>query len=135
MNTTASFSNAANPAITYEFQLAGHLDDHWLAWFGGHTLVRNDDVSTTLTAEIADQAQLHGLLAGIRDVGVTLLSLNLVDAAADASRESNQPPKVAAPTEQTEPPVPSPAHPLLDRTLHTDRLTLRPAVIDDADAT
>jgi hypothetical protein len=84
MTTTDS-----DPSLTYEFRLAGHLDDRWSDWFGGHTLVRNDDASTTLTIEVADQAQLHGVLAGMRDLGVTLLSLNRVDAAADASREPN----------------------------------------------
>ena len=96
---------SAELPITYKFRLSGHLDDRWSDWFGGHTLVRNDDASTTLTVEVADQAHLHGLLAGIRDLGVTLLSLNRADAAADASRASNQPPHVAEPVTQTELPA------------------------------
>ena len=88
MTTAAPRSGATDPADTYEFGLAGHLDDHWSAWFGARSLVRNDDASTTLTVEVADQAHLHGLLAGMRDVGVTLLSLNLLDGAADESRVS-----------------------------------------------
>ncbi len=87
MTTPPNFTRAAEPPITYEFRLSGHLDDHWSDWFGGHTLVRNDDASTTLTVEVADQAHLHGLLGRVRDLGVTLLSLNRVGAAADASRE------------------------------------------------
>lgn len=69
-------SRACDSHTTYEVRLAGHLDDRWLEWFGAHTLVRNGDASTTLTVEVADQAELHGLLSRIRDMGVTLLSLN-----------------------------------------------------------
>jgi hypothetical protein len=92
MTTPSGFCRASDAPITYEFRLAGHLDDHWSDWFGGHSLVRDDDGSTALTVEVTDQAQLHGLLARIRDLGVNLLSLNELDAAADASRRrSNRP--------------------------------------------
>lgn len=64
-------------AVTYRITLAGHLDDHWSAWLGGHILVRHDDHSTTVTVDVLDQAQLHSVLAGIRDLGVTLLSVDL----------------------------------------------------------
>jgi hypothetical protein len=70
--------------VPYEFRLSGHLDDRWSDWFGGQPIVRNDDGSTTLVVEVADQAHLHGLLAGIRDLGVPLLSLQRADTAADA---------------------------------------------------
>jgi len=90
MTTPSYVSSASDPPITYVFRLAGHLDDRWSTWFGGHSFVRNDDATTTLTIEVADQAQLHGLLAGIRDLGVTLLTLNQVDAAVDASRQPSR---------------------------------------------
>jgi hypothetical protein len=106
--TTTNYTPAPDPPITYEFRVAGHLDDRWSEWFAGRTLVRNDDASTTLTIEVADQAQLHGVLAGIRDLGVTLLSLRQLDAAADASRQPNQPPHVPVPSSQTVPPAPPP---------------------------
>jgi hypothetical protein len=60
---------------TYELRVAGHLDDHWSAWLGDLTLTRHDDGTTALTGPVADQAQLHGVLAAVRDMGVTLLSL------------------------------------------------------------
>jgi hypothetical protein len=64
---------------TYELRVAGHLDDHWSAWLGDLTLTRHDDGTTTLTGPIADQAQLHGVLAAVRDMGVTLLSVQACD--------------------------------------------------------
>ena len=38
-----------------------------------------DDGSTSLTGAVADQAELHGLLAKIRDLGVTLISVTVVE--------------------------------------------------------
>lgn len=65
---------------TYEFRVAGHLDDHWSAWFEDLTIARHDDGTSTLTAPVADQAQLHGILAGLRDIGARLLSLQVLGA-------------------------------------------------------
>ena len=59
----------------YELRIGGHLDEHWSAWFGGLTVIREDDGTTTLRGPITDQAELHGLLARIRDIGATLLSV------------------------------------------------------------
>ena len=56
----------------YELRVEGHLDEHWSAWFGGLTLIREDDGTTTLRGAVADQAELHGLLAKVRDLGATL---------------------------------------------------------------
>jgi hypothetical protein len=59
----------------YELRVEGHLDAHWSAWFGGLTLTREDDGTTTLSGPVTDQAELHGLLARIRDLGAPLLSV------------------------------------------------------------
>lgn len=58
---------------SYQIQVDGHLDDHWGERLGGLHVTRNDDGTSTLTGRVADQAQLHGVLAGIRDIGATLL--------------------------------------------------------------
>jgi len=119
--TAAHLEGRTGPAgtsVTYRLRLTGHLDDHWSNWLGGIDLVHNDDATTTLTAVVVDQAQLHGLLARIRDIGAGLLSLNRVgasEAAGTAIRSG----------------APAP----LQRALRTDRLVLRPATDEDADAT
>ena len=59
----------------YEVRLADHLDDHWSTWFGGVALIQEDDGTTTLRGTVADQAELHGLLAKVRDLGATLISV------------------------------------------------------------
>ncbi|MDQ1646348.1 MAG: hypothetical protein QOJ50_2532 [Cryptosporangiaceae bacterium] len=63
----------------YELRVGGHLDEHWSAWFGGLTLSREDDGTTTLRGTVTDQAELHGLLAKIRDLGAPLLAVNASD--------------------------------------------------------
>jgi hypothetical protein len=70
----------------YRFRVAGHLPDHWSAWFGGLTLTREDDGTTTLSGAVPDQAALHGLLTKIRDLGITLISVGALEAPAQKSR-------------------------------------------------
>ena len=63
----------------YQLRVDGHLDNHWSSWFGDLTVTHEDDGTTSLTGAVADQAELHGLLAKIRDLGVTLISVEAVD--------------------------------------------------------
>ena len=71
---------ASHPTGAYELRIDGHLDEHWSTWFGGLTLIHADDGTTTLRGPVIDQADLHGLLAKVRDLGLTLLSVNSTDA-------------------------------------------------------
>jgi hypothetical protein len=64
----------------YELRIEGHLDQHWSAWFGGPTITCDDDGATTLRGRVTDQAELHGLLAKVRDLGITLISVKTIDA-------------------------------------------------------
>ena len=96
---------------TYTIRVAGHLDDHWAAWLGPLTLSRDTDGSTTVTVSGADQAQLHGVLASLRDIGAVLTELHTTRAATPICRH------------------------VLEYPLRTERLMLRPAAADDADTT
>jgi GTPase len=71
--------SATHLPATYRLRVAGHLDHHWSSWFGDLTLTHAHDGTTSLTGAVADQAQLHGLLGKIRDLGLTLLSVEVVD--------------------------------------------------------
>lgn len=75
MVRTQSMSNGDS----YEIRLKGHLDESWADWFDDMTFIHEDDGTTTLRGVIIDQAALHGLLKKIRDLGMPLLSVNLVD--------------------------------------------------------
>ncbi len=68
------------PSADYELRIEGHLDEHWSTWFGGLSVTHGADGTTTLRGPVTDQAELHGLLAKVRDLGATLLSVRTVDA-------------------------------------------------------
>jgi hypothetical protein len=65
-------------AKDYEIRLKGHLEARWAMWFDGLTITLEEDGDTLLTGPVVDQAALHGLLKKVRDVGLPLLSVNLV---------------------------------------------------------
>lgn len=58
----------------YEIRVDGVLDAHWTAWFGNFQ-VDNDGTQTIISGSVTDQAALHGMLAKIRDLGLTLISV------------------------------------------------------------
>jgi RimJ/RimL family protein N-acetyltransferase len=96
---------------TYAIRVDGHLDDHWSTWLGELVMAREDGGTTSVTFSSADQAQLHGVLAGLRDIGAVITELRTIDA-----------------------PVPI-CPSVLEQPLHTEHLTLRCARADDADPT
>ncbi len=98
-------------STTYAIRVHGHLDDHWSAWLGGPDMTRENDGTTTITAVIADQAGLHGVLAGLRDIGAVITELRTTPEPVRTCRS------------------------VLERPLHTERLTLRPATSEDAEGT
>ena len=66
------------PPMIYQIRLKGHLGRQWTDWFDGLTITLEDNGDTLLTGPLADQAALHGLLKKVRDLGLTLLSVNQV---------------------------------------------------------
>ena len=73
---------------TYAIRVDGHLDEHWSAWLGELDMTRNDDGTTTFTTLIDDQAQLHGLFAGLRDIGAVITEVRTTDAPVSAAKRS-----------------------------------------------
>ena len=71
--------NRRDAPTRYEVRVKGHLDQRWSTWFDGLTLTHEADGTTTLRGNVTDQAQLHGLLAKVRDLGATLLSVTPLD--------------------------------------------------------
>jgi hypothetical protein len=63
----------------YEICIKESINDRWLEWFGEFTITRTKSGKTLLTGPIADQSALHGLLARIRDLNLTLISVNQVN--------------------------------------------------------
>jgi hypothetical protein len=76
--TAASTADHHQPG-RYEIRLKGHLDNRWAAWFEGLSITREDNGETFLTGRVVDQAALHGLLRKVRDLGLPLASVILID--------------------------------------------------------
>lgn len=62
-------------AARYRIRLRGHLGRHATAWFEGFAWQERPAGETVLVGAVADQAQLHGLLRKIRDLGLPLLEV------------------------------------------------------------
>ncbi len=64
----------------YEIRVQGQIGQTWSRWFDGLTVEETEDGSTVLCGDLPDQAALHGLLNKVRDLGMTLLSVQRLDA-------------------------------------------------------
>lgn len=59
----------------YLIRVKGHLDLERSSWFDGLAITHTIDGETILSGPIADQAALHGVLAKVRDLGLSLLEV------------------------------------------------------------
>ena len=62
----------------YEIRVRGHLDARWVNRFEGLTITLEENGDTLLTVPVIDQAALHGLFKKVRDLGLSLVSVNPV---------------------------------------------------------
>lgn len=69
----------STPLTTYQITIRGHLDDRWDSWFDGFTMTptytAEGEAVTEFTGTVADQAALYGLLTRLRNLGVSLVSV------------------------------------------------------------
>ncbi len=68
--------------MTYQIKVPGHLDKGWSDWDGKVTITVESDEDglpvTTLTGTF-DQAALQGLLRGLYNLGLPLISVNCLE--------------------------------------------------------
>lgn len=70
-----------------EIRIKGTIAPHWSDWFESLTVSYVEDNVTKLSGEVLDQAALFGLLARIRDLGLSLLSVNSVESQLNETRK------------------------------------------------
>jgi hypothetical protein len=67
-----------NAPQLYEIRVASHLSANWAARFEGLSM-RHEPEGETALSGMLDQAALHGVFVKIRDLGLYLISVNLVE--------------------------------------------------------
>ena len=60
----------------YEIKIKGHLDQGWSESFADLKFTYPEEHVTVLSGWLPDQAAIHGLLERIRDLNLTLISVN-----------------------------------------------------------
>jgi len=69
----------------YQICLEGILDERWLRWFEGLDVTSSPEDETIIHGEF-DQSALHGLFNRIRDLGVTIISVQRQTGRKESSR-------------------------------------------------
>jgi len=70
------------PNMRYEFRVNGRLTEETAVWFEDMTLTVDETTTppqSLIQGIIRDQAALYGLISRIRDLGLHLLSANLIE--------------------------------------------------------
>jgi hypothetical protein len=75
--------NGAPSAATYRLVVRGELDARFAFLFSGMKMERIEG-TTVLTGMVIDQAQLHGLIARIEELGLELVRVEQTSEAAPA---------------------------------------------------
>lgn len=69
----------------YEITLIGRLDPHWSGGFSDLDFTQLEEDEILLLGILPDQATLHNLLEQIRDLNLTLISVNHIQQALESS--------------------------------------------------
>lgn len=75
-----------NKPAYYEFRVRNRISSQSAGWFEGMEIAVAETAEPTQTiikGYIQDQAALHGLISRIRDLGLTLVSVNQIEQKGD----------------------------------------------------
>jgi hypothetical protein len=63
----------------YEIHIKEPIDTCWTAWFDGMTIVQAANGETAISGPVMDKSALHGLLAIIGELNLTLISVKKLE--------------------------------------------------------
>jgi len=75
----------------YEIKIKGCLGEYWSDWFIGMKLTYLSGDVTLLSGTLMDQGALYGLLERIRDLNLTLISVNSGSLSFQSQDHENKP--------------------------------------------
>jgi hypothetical protein len=73
----------------YQIVVQGYLEQKWSEWFNGLAIQNLPSGETVLSGLIVDQSALHGTLVKVRDLGLPLISLNLLESQPNIRKSSS----------------------------------------------
>ena len=76
-------ARGSSPGSRYAIRVEGLLDAHWSEWLNGMTITHEEGGVTRLEGPVIDQAALHGLLNKLRDLRLTLLTVERLGTGAE----------------------------------------------------
>lgn len=85
MSSSRGPDGETSQTIIYQIRVQGHLAHQ----FEELNITLEDDGTTLLTGPVIDQAALHGIMRKIRDLGITLLSVNSINTRLDDSPDAH----------------------------------------------
>ncbi len=59
-------------------KVKGCLDEAWSEWFQGFAITHINGNETVLEGEVEDQPALYGIIGRLRDLGLSLVAVNLI---------------------------------------------------------
>ncbi len=69
-----SYGHEFDQPTEYQIRLKGTLDSSWSDWFDGFSITTQGD-ETILIGVVCDQSALHGILAKINDLGLSIVTV------------------------------------------------------------
>ena len=75
----------------YQIIVKGHLPSNWSDWFDGSTITNEPGGYCQIAGEVVDQSALHSILQRIRDLGLTLISVNPIITVQKVEEDTNEP--------------------------------------------
>ena len=65
--------------LKVEIRVKGRISEHWSEWFDELEITYTSANETTLQGEVKDQSAMYGLLAKLRDLGLSLVAVNFLE--------------------------------------------------------
>ena len=74
-----------------EIRIKEEIDEHWSDWLNGLVIRYTDQHETVLAGCVVDQAALYGVLIKLRDLSLSLVSVNVLAVADEQIATQHQP--------------------------------------------
>jgi hypothetical protein len=65
--------------VIYQIRVKEQVGDQWAEWFSPLVISNEANGEAKFTGTVRDQAELHGLLNKVRDLNLTLLSVDRIE--------------------------------------------------------